>query len=101
MNNRDFRMGTGLVWLLVTGNLILTTAGAFYKVQALEISEFLLTAGLMLFFSTWVIVLSDMVKNRIYNKPFWIIILFVMPSITPLFYLIQRNRLLRMGSRLG
>ncbi|WP_277875413.1 PLDc N-terminal domain-containing protein [Aequorivita sp. KMM 9714] len=53
----------------------------------------------MLFFSTWIIILSDMVKNKIYNKTFWIMTMFILPFISPIFYLIQRNRLIRLGQK--
>ncbi|WP_205602134.1 PLDc N-terminal domain-containing protein, partial [Cyclobacterium jeungdonense] len=68
-------------------------------IQQWEFPQLFLTVGLMLFFSTWIIILSDMVKNKIYNKAFWILTMFIMPAITTIFYLIQRNKLLRLGQR--
>jgi len=80
--------------------ILLTVLGAFAKIQHWEYSQILLTIGLMLFFSTWIIILSDMVKNKIYNKTFWIMTMFIMPSISPIFYIIQRNKLIRLGEKL-
>ena len=40
-----------------------------------------------------------MVKNKIYNKTFWIITMFILPNIAIIFYLIQRNKLLRLGQK--
>lgn len=101
MNNQDFRISFKTVWFLVVGNILLTVFGAFAKIQHWDYSQILLTIGLMLFFSTWVIILSDMVKNKIYNKPFWIMTMFIMPSIATIFYMIQRNKLIRLGEKLG
>ena len=101
MNNQDFRISFKTVWFLVVGNILLTVFGAFAKIQHWDYSQILLTIGLMLFFSTWVIILSDMVKNKIYNKPFWIMTMFIVPSIATIFYMIQRNKLIRLGEKLG
>lgn len=101
MNNQDFKISFKTVWFLVVGNILLTVFGAFAKIQHWEYSQILLTIGLMLFFSTWVIILSDMVKNKIYNKTFWIMTMFIMPSIATIFYMIQRNKLIRLGEKLG
>ena len=99
MENQDIKIGIKTVWFLVIGNFLLTVLGALAKIQHWEFSQFFLTVGLMLFFSTWIIILSDMVKNKIYNKTFWIVTMFIMPTIATIFYLIQRNKLLRLGQR--
>ncbi len=95
MKNQDFKISIKIIWFLVIGNFLLTTYGAFAMIQHWEYSQIYLTIGLMIFFSTWIIVLSDMSKNEIYNKTFWILSMFYLPSIAPIFYLIQRNKLLK------
>ena len=99
MENKDFKIGIKTVWFLVIGNLLLTFAGALAKIQNWEFAQVFLTAGLMLFFSTWIIILSDMVKNKIYNKTFWILTMFIIPSIATIFYLTQRKKLMRLGQK--
>lgn len=99
MNNQDFKISFKTVWFLVVGNILLTVVGAFAKIQHWDYSQILLTIGLMLFFSTWVIILSDMLKNKIYNKTFWIMTMFIMPSIATIFYMFQRNKLVRLGQK--
>lgn len=99
MENQDFKIGIKTVWFLVAGNLLLTLFGTIAKIQHWEFSQIILTIALMLFFSTWIIILSDMVKNKIYNKTFWIMTMFILPFISPIFYLIQRNRLIRLGQK--
>lgn len=99
MKNQDFKIGLKTVWILVIGNFLLTMVGALAKIQHWEFSQILLSMGLMLFFSTWIIILSDMVKNNIYHKTFWILTMFIMPSISTIFYLIRRNKLLRLEQK--
>jgi len=95
MKNQYFTISFKTVWLLVIGNILLTTIGTLAKILHWDYAHFLLTVGLMLFFSTWVIILSDMIKNKIHNKTFWIVTMFIIPSISTIFYLIQRNKLIR------
>jgi len=99
MKNQDFRIGIKTVWFLVIGNILLTVLGALANIQHWEFSQFFLTVGLMLFFSIWIIILSDMFKNKIYNRTFWIMTMFIMPTIASIFYLVQRKKLLRLGQR--
>lgn len=99
MNNQDFKISFKTIWFLVVGNILLTVVGAFAKIQHWDYSQILLTIGLMFFFSTWVIILSDMLKNKIYNKTFWIMTMFIMPSIATIFYMFQRNKLIRLGQK--
>ena len=99
MKNKDFKIGIKTLWFIVIGNFLLTELGALAKIQHWEFSQFFLTVGFMLFFSAWIIMLSDIVKNKIYNKTFWILAMFIMPFITTIFYLIQRNKLLRLGQK--
>lgn len=99
MEKQDFKISSTLVWLLVIGYFIFTGFGALFKIMHWEYSFFLLMMGLMFLFSIWVIVLSDMFNNKIYNKAFWIISMFIIPIIASVFYLIQRKRLLRLGEK--
>ncbi len=99
MENNDFKISITTVWVLAIGNILLTIVGALAKFQHYEFSPLLFTGGLILFFSTWLIVISDMLKNRIYNKIFWIITMFTLPHISSIFYLIQRNKLIRLAGK--
>ena len=101
MENQDFRIDQKAVLLLVIGNILLIIFGAITRSQYLEFSNFILGFGLTLYFATWVIIISDMTKSNIYNKRFWIMSMFIIPGITQVFYLIQRNRLIRLGSKLS
>lgn len=98
MNNKDLSIDSRVVWILVTGNLLLTFLGGLAKLYHYEISEFPLTLGLMMIFSVWIILLSDMIKHKIYKKSFWIISMFILPTISPIFYLLQRKRLIHLGA---
>lgn len=97
MKNQDFRISYKVMWLLVTINVFFTILGASARIFHLEYSQIMMTIGLMLFLSAWLIILSDMVKNKIYNKTFWIMSMFILPTISPLFYMIQRNKLMIIG----
>ncbi len=101
MENQDFKIGIRKVWFLVIGNLIFTIVGALAKIGHWDFSQLFLTVGLILFFSTFIIVLSDIVKNKIYNKTFWVMSMFILPSIAPIIYIIRRNKLILHESKFG
>ncbi len=99
MRDEDFKISTKIVWFLVIGNTLLTIIGALAKIYDWNYAEFFLTIGLMTYFTTWVIILNDIVKRKIYNKTFWVISMIITPSIASVFYMIQRKRLIRLGNK--
>jgi uncharacterized membrane protein len=99
MENQEFKISLKTVWLLAIGNILLTIVIAIAFTQNWEYLQIFLTLGLMLLFATWVIILSDMAKNKIYHKEFWISTMIILPTITQIFYLLQRNKLIRLGNR--
>ncbi len=101
MEDQAFKVSLRTVWVLVIGNPIMITLGAFAKVQDWPFSQLLLTAGLIFFFPACSIILSGMVKNQLYNKDFWGLSMFVIPVLTPFFYMLQRKRLRRLVNRFG
>ena len=86
-------MNENTVWFLVFGNLMLPVFGAVAKLQHWQFSERLLTVALLFFFITWVLVFMEMVQNKIHNKTFWLLSLFIMPFISAFVYLFRRDRL--------
>ena len=101
MKNQDFKINFKTVWVIVIASILLTIAGVYFRLESWEYSNILLGTALILTFFTWVIILSDIVKNKIYNKSFWLMIMIFMPSIAPLFYMIQRNRLIATRERIN
>jgi len=101
MENQDFKVSIKTVWGLVIGNLIFTIVGAFAQIQHWEFSQLLLTICLIFFFSTFIIILSDILKNKVYNKTFWVISMFILPSISPIFYILRRSKLILHESKFG
>lgn len=94
MKKNDFRISFQTVWFLIIANLMLTVLGAFAKIGHWAYPNFILIIGLVLFFSTWIIIFNDIVKNKIRNKAFWIISMLALPFIAAIFYMVQRNRLI-------
>lgn len=52
--------------------------------------------GLLLVF--WLIILLDMVRKEIKDKPFWILSMFLLPFFAPIVYLFRRKNLLHLRS---
>lgn len=44
-----------------------------------------------------VIFANDIIYNNVYQKWFWLISVVVLAPVTPLFYMIQRDKLIRIG----
>ncbi len=101
MKGNVFTLNTIVVWVLVTGSLLLSILGGLAKIYSWSFFPFYVTSGLMLLFASWVIIFSDMVRNKIYNKPFWLLTMFTLPHLAVLFYMIQREKLIRLGNTLG
>lgn len=73
-----------LVWIMSNNSL-------------LEFDNISFASGLslLLLCSFWIFLLADMLREKIYNKTFWLISMLVMPYLAPAVYLFQRKKLQR------
>jgi hypothetical protein len=46
-----------------------------------------------------VIFANDIFYNNVYQKWFWITSVVILAPVTPLFYIVQRNKLIRLGNK--
>jgi hypothetical protein len=99
MKNQDFVISRKTIHWLILGNFFLILLGAFAKINNWSFVESALSGGLLLFFTSWILILSDMIKHEIYHKSFWIITMFTIPFISMVFYIFQRRKLIRLGQR--
>ena len=95
MENKQFIYNPKIIWIYLISSYLLVFVGSLAKLEGWEFSEVTLASGIILFFLTWLIIVIDIVKTSIFNKTFWIISIIVLPQIASLFYMIQRNKLLR------
>ncbi len=78
-----------LVYILLIVGIILGVLGVVNKIL---IYQYLVGVGM--FAIGWIIVLFDMLKNKIYNKQFWVLSMFFVMPVTPIIYLIRRKKLI-------
>jgi hypothetical protein len=95
MNAKDFRLGNNVVWGLLICSVGLVVFGAVCKIEHLAFANYLLIAALTCHLLVWLLILSDIINNNIYNKSFWLLSMFFMPSIAALIYLIRRRQLMQ------
>ncbi len=95
MENKVFRVSINLVWILAIGGILLIIVGAEAKLHHWGFEYWLLLVGSILSFATWIVVISDMVKSKIYNKTFWIMSMFIFMPVAVVVYLFHRNKLFR------
>ena len=78
-----------LVYILLIAGIILGVLGTVNK-----ISTYYYQAGVSMFSIGWMIVFFDIMKNKIYNKQFWVLSMFFVMPVTPIIYLIRRKKLI-------
>lgn len=49
----------------------------------------------------WLYLFIDIIRNKIYNKQFWILSMIIILPLASLIYLIQREHLIRLGTKFG
>jgi hypothetical protein len=95
---KNFQISAKAVWIILIAGLCLSTFGIFADSQSLLLSEQILSIGGTLFFSSWVIVMLELVNNKVYNRTFWILSMIFLAPFAMIFYLIQREKLFRLGN---
>ncbi len=99
MASQDFNITAKFVWFLIIGNAILVSIGAYMKIIHWPFWNALLITGLILHVLTSGLLIHDMVKNKVYNMTFWVTSMLIMPQIASIVYLIQRDKLIKFGSK--
>ena len=92
--NSELKVSFKTVWLLIVINIIIGIVGAWAKITQASYADLLLIIGIIFFFTYWIIVLSDIVQNKVYNKNIWYLMMFLIPAVAPIIYLLFRQKLL-------
>jgi len=90
---------TKIIWSLAAIYIAISLIGIFTKLIYWGSSPIFIAGGSFLFLIVWILVLSDILRNNVYNKIFWLISLFIIPMISVFFYLIKRNKMIRLGNK--
>lgn len=98
MNNPDFKLNFKFIWLLIIASTLFTIMASFGQINLWENPSYFLICGISLFILTWMIVLTDMINQNIYNKKFWIGTMFICSPVSIILYMFQRKKLLKYGS---
>lgn len=100
MGNQAFVISIKTIWFLVLFNFFFPMLGAIAKFQHWESGSSLLLVSITISVFVFLLFLIDMLRNRIYHKVFWVLFLIILPTITPFFYLVQRDKLIRLGLKI-
>jgi len=85
---------------IVIGILFYILWGASFFAQILgfdeNASEVMIWSSNTILFIFWLIILIDMIQNKIPNKIFWILFMFLLCFFSPVVYLFRRKNLLHL-----
>lgn len=84
-----YKIAAAILFFVLLG-VFLYTLTTFTGVQDAGAITWLSILLLLLF---WAIVIIDIFQSDIYKKGLWLFAMFVLPYLTPVFYLFQRNKL--------
>jgi hypothetical protein len=100
MNDDKLPIQKNVLLTILIINLCILIYAALSKIYQLEFSGFLNGTAYGLFIGLWFILLVDMIKHKIYNKTFWILSTFLMPYLSLIFYVLMRDKLVRLGQKI-
>jgi predicted membrane channel-forming protein YqfA (hemolysin III family) len=101
MKKQWLTLNTTFIWMVVILSLLLTVAGVLAMIQQWQLVSAQWISGFALLLLAWIAIIVDMNKNEIFNKRFWILSMLIIPSLTSVFYLIQRKKLIELGKEFG
>jgi hypothetical protein len=99
MESFHFKISNKTIWAIVASIFVLTGLAAIATLQHWEFVHILFTAAIIIFFLTWIIIFGDMLTQKPYNQTFWIMSMFILAPLTMIFYLFQRNKLIRLAQK--
>jgi hypothetical protein len=93
MENAEYKLGMKTVWILLAGDLLLLFTASAADILNRDLVNVMLLTGFIMLTSGWIKVLSDISWHRIPNKTIWIVSMFLCPFVSPVVYLLWKNRL--------
>lgn len=89
-----------LLWLL-SGTMLSITIIAGVASYFAQVNDplWLRAATLFIYISLVILAIIDMNRNKIYDKTFWVVSILMFAPISGIIYMIQRDRLIRLGER--
>ena len=69
----------------------------FVQIQNIDFPDFFYGFGVGIMIGLDFLIISDIIENKVYNKWFWVISMFVTPPFAIIAYMIQRDKLIRLG----
>jgi len=85
----QYRIPAAILFFVILGIFLFTET----SLTRLRDAGLIAWTTLVILLIFWIIVFVDMIRYKIYNKTFWILAMFLLPYLTPVFYLFQRKRL--------
>jgi len=82
------------MWSFLIGHLLLISAGVFSKMMHWQYWHPILISGIICLAISWLVIFLEIFMNDIYNRTYWLLSMFVLPTISPAVYMIKRNKLL-------
>ncbi|MBZ9631181.1 PLDc N-terminal domain-containing protein [Salegentibacter sp. LM13S] len=65
-----------------------------------EVSSFLNWTAVGILFVFWLFILIDMIQQKLHNKTFWIVSMFLLPFFAPVVYLFRRKKILHLQNNM-
>jgi glucose uptake protein GlcU len=99
MVSKNIQIDIRLVWALVIADIANTIFVVYTRNS--EIGSFSFVMLITLSLVLQVILISDIIKNKLFNKSFWLLSMIFIPKLAQIFYLMQRGKLIRLGNKLA
>lgn len=85
------------VLVVITYLILIIYLLKYFEYLSFDFKLFKIILGMVILLS--ITLATDALRNRVYNKWFWAWSLFMMPLIGAPFYLLQRNKLIRLNEK--
>ncbi len=101
MEYSAFKLNYKFVWAIVISSVLFSIIVLISFFQQWAVPQVVNHSAIILSAAAWLIVIGDMAYRKFYHKSFWVIFMVLFPSITPIVYLFQREKLERIESKLS
>ena len=92
---KNFKEYKPVIWLMLILSYLLIITEIIGIYQDWVLPKYLVYFSRLLVFLVWILCFIDILKNRLFNKTFWILSLFILTPICLPSYLYLREKLMR------
>jgi len=98
MKKNNYDVSTWRLWLATIASYSFYFYLIYEKYNNVNLDGTINSFGIGVMIGTIILIINDILKNKVYNRRFWVLSMLFLPPIALIAYMVQRSKLIKLGN---